>query len=135
MFKKPLLNCSPGVPLACLLLGGSLLSGCSVSGTNTLAEATLAETALPETSSAAPTELAFETPVKLMADGKEIQLPAPGWAYPVMQDITGDGRDDLVVGQYKDGKMAVYAQQNDGSFTWHDWLQAGGEDAVVPGIW
>ena len=130
MLKQPLLKRSPGIPLACLLLGGSLLSGCSVSGTNTLAETTLAETG-----NAAPTELAFEAPVKLMADGKAIQLPAPGWAYPVMQDITGDGRDDLVVGQYKDGKMGVYAQQNDGSFTWHDWLQAGGDDAVVPGIW
>ena len=122
--KKPLLKCSPRVPLTGLLLVGSLLSGC-MSGTSTLAE----------TGHAIPTELAFEAPVKFMADGKAIQLPSPGWAYPVMQDINGDGRDDLVVGQYKDGKMGVYAQQSDGNFTWHDWLQASGDDAIVPGIW
>lgn len=81
----------------------------------------------------------FEPAQRVLADGKVIETEEPGFAAPCLADIDGDGIADLLVGQFNDGKIAVYkgAKSETGklSFGGRQWLQAGGEDAVVPGVW
>ena len=47
------------------------------------------------------------------------------------------GVKDLLVGQFNDGKIAVYKGKQAGSadFAAREWLQAGGGVAEVPGVW
>ena len=82
---------------------------------------------------------AFEAPQKLKAADKVVEVEQPGYASPCVADIDGDGVPDLLVGQFNDGKIAVHkgTRGTDGklSFGAHSWLQAGGADAVVPGVW
>ena len=81
----------------------------------------------------------FEPPRKLQAAGKVIQTEYPGYASPCLADLDGDNVPDLLVGQFHAGKIAVYkgSRSEDGklSFGERTWLQAGGADAEVPGVW
>lgn len=77
----------------------------------------------------------FEAPTAIRAGGEPVRTESPGYAAPAWYDVTGDGRNDLVVGQFAGGKMAVYAGQEDGSLGARDWLQADGKVAEVPGVW
>ncbi len=77
----------------------------------------------------------FEKPVRLMAAGKPIGVEAPGWACPSWHDLDGDGRKDLIVGQFAGGKMATYRNLGDGKLGEQQWILAGGTVAEVPGIW
>ena len=77
----------------------------------------------------------FAAPVRVAAGGVPIQTETPGYASPAWHDVNGDGREDLVVGQYAGGKMSVYLRAEDGSFGGGEWLQAGGEVAQVAGVW
>lgn len=77
----------------------------------------------------------FEAPVRLMAGGAPVSSEAPGYASPAWYDVNGDGRADLVVGQFAGGKMRAYHGQPDGSLAEGQWIQAGGEVAQVPGVW
>jgi len=87
---------------------------------------------------AAP-EFKFDAAKKVVAEDKAIETEAPGYAAPCLADIDGDSVPDLLVGQFNDGKIAVYkgVKSEDGKLTFgkRQWLQAGGEDAVVPGVW
>lgn len=76
----------------------------------------------------------FTKPVRVMAAGAFVRVEAPGYAAPAWHDVDGDGRADLVVGQFKDGKMRVYRGLEEG-FAAGEWLQAGGAIAEVPGVW
>ncbi|MFK7740237.1 MAG: hypothetical protein AB8H80_07925 [Planctomycetota bacterium] len=78
---------------------------------------------------------AFHAPIRLQADGQNIATEEPGYACPTLFDANGDGRLDLVVGQFADGKMRIYPRKADGSLAAGQWLQAAGEVAVVPGVW
>ena len=78
---------------------------------------------------------AFSAPERLTAGGEVIATEAPGYAAPAIYDVNGDGRDDLVVGQFAGGKMKMYPRAEDGSFGSGEWIQAGGETAEVPGVW
>lgn len=77
----------------------------------------------------------FSTPVRLTANGKIIQLEQPGYAAPCWADIDGDGTRELLVGQYRGGKIRVYRNRKDNEFAVGDWLQADGGVAEVPGVW
>jgi hypothetical protein len=81
----------------------------------------------------APTE--FQPPVRLRADGVPIRVEEPGWAAPCWADIDGDGRKDLLVGQFNDGKIRVYKNLGDGKLAPGEWLQADGAVAQIPGVW
>jgi hypothetical protein len=76
----------------------------------------------------------FEAPVRILADGKPIDVEI-GHAAPCVRDFDGDGVRDLLVGQFGHGKLRIYRNQGTdkapvyGAFTF---LQAGGEDATVP---
>ena len=77
----------------------------------------------------------FERPVRLTADGVPIRVESPGYAAPCFVDIDGDGKKDLVVGQFNQGKMRVFKNLGGGKFAAGTWLKADGKVAEVPGIW
>ena len=77
----------------------------------------------------------FHEPVRLQAEGEYVRVEAPGYACPAWEDVNGDGRKDLVVGQFSGGKMMVYRTKEDGTLAAGEWLRAGGEVAQVPGVW
>jgi hypothetical protein len=64
-----------------------------------------------------------------------VQVEAPGFAAPCWHDVDGDGKKDLVVGQFAKGKIAVYKHEGGGKLAARSWLQADGADAEVPGVW
>jgi hypothetical protein len=77
----------------------------------------------------------FEPPVRLKADGVPVGVESPGYAAPCWADIDGDGKKDLLVGQFRQGKIRVYKNLGDGKLAAGKWLQAAGEVAEVPGVW
>lgn len=97
-----------------------ILSVCAIGG------------ALSATSASA---VEFEKAVRLKAGGETIQLEQPGYAAPSLADIDGDGKKELLVGQFRDGKIRVYPSEGGTKFGKGEWLQAGGKAAKVPGVW
>lgn len=77
----------------------------------------------------------FNEPIMLKAGDSPIQVPVPGWAFPEWADVDGDGKNELIVGQFNGGKMKVYQHNGDLKFESGTWLQADGQDAQVPGVW
>ncbi|MHC4512198.1 MAG: FG-GAP repeat domain-containing protein [Planctomycetota bacterium] len=77
----------------------------------------------------------FEAPVRLKAAGEYIKTESPGFAAPCWADVDGDGKKDLVVGQFAGGKMKIYRNLGDGKLAKGEWLKAEGEIAEVPGVW
>jgi hypothetical protein len=77
----------------------------------------------------------FEPPVRLTADGVPVRVESPGYAAPCWADIDGDGKKDLLVGQFRKGKIRVYKNLGDGKLAGGEWLEAEGDVAEVPGVW
>jgi hypothetical protein len=77
----------------------------------------------------------FQPPVRLKAGGVPIRVESPGYAAPCWVDVDGDGKKDLVVGQFNKGKIKVYRNLGNGKFAEGVWLQADGKDAEIPGVW
>jgi hypothetical protein len=80
-------------------------------------------------------EVRFTEPVRLKAGDAHVRVESPGWAAPCWHDVDGDGKKDLVVGQFNDGKMRIYRNLGAGKLAEGRWLEAGGQVAEVPGIW
>lgn len=77
----------------------------------------------------------FAPPVRIMGGDAAVRVESPGWAYPCLADLDGDGKKELLVGQFNGGKIKVYQQVSGEKFSTGKWLQAGGKDAEVPGVW
>jgi hypothetical protein len=77
----------------------------------------------------------FAPPVRLKADGVPIRVEVPGYAAPCLADVDGDGKFDLLVGQFNKGKIRVFKGLGKGLFGKGTWLQADGKVAEVPGVW
>ena len=77
----------------------------------------------------------FEKPVRLKAGGAVIAVEEPGFAAPSWADIDGDGKPSLLVGQFNKGKIQVFKHLGGQTFAPSKWLQAGGKDAEIPGVW
>ena len=77
----------------------------------------------------------FERPVRLKAGGAAVRVEAPGYAAPCWADVDGDGKKDLVVGQFRQGKMRVFKNLGEGKLAEGEWLKAESEVAEVPGVW
>jgi FG-GAP-like repeat len=77
----------------------------------------------------------FQSPVRLKAEGVPVRVESPGWAAPCWADLDGDGKKDLLVGQFSGGKIRVYKNLGDGKLSPPDWLKAEGAVAEVPGVW
>jgi len=77
----------------------------------------------------------FHPPVRLKADGVPVRVEAPGYAAPCWADVDGDGKMDLLVGQFAKGKIQVFKGLGGGKLAGGAWLQAEGNVAEVPGVW
>jgi hypothetical protein len=77
----------------------------------------------------------FAPPVRLEAGGAAIRVESPGYASPCWADLDGDGKMDLLVGQFNQGKIRVFKGQGGGKYANGAWLQAEGKPAEVPGVW
>lgn len=77
----------------------------------------------------------FSTPIRLKGGEQFIATESPGHACPCWYDFDGDGAKDLIVGQFRGGKMKVYRNLGDGQLAEGQWLMVGDTPAEVPGIW
>ena len=78
----------------------------------------------------------FHPAVRLSGGGEPIQLESPGYASPCWADVDGDGKKDLLVGQFRSGKIAVYSGK-DGidKLGKAEWLQVDAADVQIPDVW
>jgi hypothetical protein len=77
---------------------------------------------------------AFEDGVKIQAGGQPIDVEV-GHLVPTVMDWNGDGKKDLVVGQFSGGKIQVYLNQGTDSapvFKSGAFLKAGGTEISLP---
>jgi hypothetical protein len=77
----------------------------------------------------------FQPPTRVMGGGKAVRVESPGYAAPCWADLDGDGKKDLLVGQFNQGKVMVYKGLGNGSFAEGAWLKAEGNVAEIPGVW
>jgi hypothetical protein len=80
----------------------------------------------------------FETPFRATAAGTVVHVAEPGYACPTIHDLDGDGKKDLIVGQFKEGKMKFYKNigtKGKPAYAKGVWLSSGAGPAVIPGIW
>jgi hypothetical protein len=77
----------------------------------------------------------FQPPVRLTAGDAAVRVESPGYAAPCWADVDGDGKKELLVGQFNKGKIRVFKHLGAEKFAPGEWLQAGGEVAQVPGVW
>ena len=50
----------------------------------------------------------LESPVPILVGGKPIDVEHSGHAAPFVGDFDGDGRKDLLVGEYYKGRLRIY---------------------------
>jgi hypothetical protein len=77
----------------------------------------------------------FESPVRLEGADGPVRVESPGYAAPCWADADGDGKQDLLVGQFNQGKVKVYRNLGDGKLDSGVWLEAEGSVAEIPGVW
>ena len=77
----------------------------------------------------------FERPVRMKAGGALIKMGSKGYAAPCWADADGDGKPDLVVGEYDRGRIWVFPHLGAGKFGEGKLLRAGGKALEVPGVW
>jgi len=85
--------------------------------------------------SALATAAEFATPVLVKAGDKAVRVDSPGYACPAWADVDGDGKKDLLVGQFRSGLIHVYKNLGDGKLAAGVPLKAEGKPAEVPGVW
>ena len=83
----------------------------------------------------ASTGAPFHPPVRLETAGGYVKVESPGYAVPCWADVDGDGKKDLLVGQFAKGKIAFFKNVGVAKLAPRQWLQADGKDAEVPGVW
>jgi hypothetical protein len=89
---------------------------------------------LPIAAPAEPARSALAPPVQLLADGKPIDVDI-GHAAPCVADVLGEGKPQLLVGQFGDGKLRIYRnlgtakEPRFGSF---EWFKTGADLGKVP---
>lgn len=108
------------------LLAASLVCGVLASGVTANED---------EKEKKAKVEYSFSDPVQLMAGDQPVKVEAPGYACPALADMDGDGKKELLVGQFNQGKIKVFSQQEKHNFDSGQWLMTGDVPAEIPGVW
>ena len=75
----------------------------------------------------------LEEPFAVLAAGEPISVDT-GHASPFVYDYDRDGKKDLIVGQFNEGKARIYLNIGTDAepvFDGFTWLQAAGEDAAM----
>lgn len=119
-----------------LVLGILTTVGCSSSETDSLTSAR------PEPQLKLPdvpeSKYQFAPGEMLLAGGEPIAVDSPGYACPTIADVDGDGVDDLVVGQFRSGKMHycrnVASAGDVPKYADRQWIKTGDKPAKVPGV-
>jgi hypothetical protein len=98
--------------------------------------AAAAAVALPAAAFAAnaPGKAQLAPPVQVQAEGGPIDVEV-GHAAPYLADFDGDGKRDLLVGQFGGGKLRIYKNQGADSeprFAQYEWFKAGADLGTVP---
>jgi hypothetical protein len=73
----------------------------------------------------------FDAPVAIEADGTPINVGTGGNASPFLVDWNGDGKQDLLLGQYMNGKVRLYENIGENfapEFGGFEYVQADGID-------
>lgn len=86
-------------------------------------------------SAASTMAVEFSPPVRLEADKKIIRVEDPGYAAPTWADADGDGKMDLVVGQFSGGKILIFKNAGNNVLQAGQFLKVDGKVAQVPGVW
>lgn len=76
----------------------------------------------------------FEAPVRIQADGQWIDVEV-GHAAPYVYDFNRDGKRDLLVGQFGQGKLRIYRNLGSDAAPKYgavEWLHAEGEIVTTP---
>ena len=74
-------------------------------------------------------------PSQVFVAGEPLDVERSGHAAPFFGDVEGDGRRDLLVGQYEEGKLRIYRKlgtDNKPVFDGDDFLRIGCKDATDP---
>jgi hypothetical protein len=74
-------------------------------------------------------------PVPVLVDGKPLDVGRDGHSAPFVGDFDGDGKRDLLVGQYDEGRLRVYRNRGDNGrprFQDFTWFEADGQPGRVP---
>lgn len=76
----------------------------------------------------------FEAPYRLQAGGEYIDVDI-GHAAPHVYDMNSDGKRDLLVGQFGEGKLRIYwnvGTNEAPQYAGHEWFKADHEFGTVP---
>lgn len=76
----------------------------------------------------------FEAPFRVKAADGFVDTDV-GHAAPYLYDIDGDGKRDLLVGQFGGGQLRIYRNigaDTDIRVATHDWLRAAGQVVTTP---
>jgi len=80
----------------------------------------------------------FHEPVRVKVDGKPVASDRPGYAYPTMYDIDGDGLQDLIVSQFMQGNMRFLknvGKKGAPKFDKIEWINgANNQRLKIPGV-
>lgn len=77
----------------------------------------------------------FEKPIQLKGGDAAIRVESPGYAAPCWADIDNDGLKDLLVGQFRQGKIHVFRNLGDNKLAKGQWLMVDNKPAEIPGVW
>jgi len=96
---------------------------------------TLLSTVLIASGLAVGSAAEFQSPFRLEGGGTPVRVESPGYACPCWADIDRDGKKDLLVGQFSQGKIKVYKNLGGNKLAAGQWLKADAIDAEIPGVW
>ena len=121
----------------CFLIPAVLLVGCD-SPLSDLDPANSPGLVSPPAPEAKLSSYEFEAPQLVLAGGAKISVESPGYACPTLFDIDKDGAEDLIVGQFNEGKMKWYRNLSSPGetprYATGKWVSTGDEPAIVPGV-